>query len=153
MARLGYAAVERHVGMDAKPSIGVAGKHHGRPAGAGERRAVGMIAGARPWCDDGRHQAVEHLPQALREFLKLGLPEALRVSELLEIPTVVASTDLVGIFASSMGRLLERRLGLRVLAIPIQLPPLPIYMIWHKARRNDTAHRWLRELVRAKLGH
>jgi DNA-binding transcriptional LysR family regulator len=100
-----------------------------------------------------RRRDIRHLPQALSEFLKLGLPEALRVSELLEIPTVVASTDLVGIFASSMGRLLERRLGLRVLAIPIQLPPLPIYMIWHKARRNDTAHRWLRELVRAKLGH
>lgn len=100
-----------------------------------------------------RRRDIEHLPQALRELLKLGLPEALRVSELLEIPTVVASTDLVGIFPSSMGPLMERRLGLRVLAIPLQLPPLPIYMIWHKARRNDPAHRWLRGLVGAKLGH
>jgi len=99
-----------------------------------------------------RRRDIEYLPQALREFYKLGLPEALRVSELLEIPAVVACTDLVGIFPSSMGPLLERRLGLRVLAIPLKLPPLPIYMIWHKARRNDAAHRWLRDLVVAKLG-
>jgi len=48
--------------------------------------------------------------------------------------------------------LLEKRLGLRVLPVPIELPPLPIYMIWHETRRNDTAHRWLREVVVAELG-
>jgi hypothetical protein len=30
---------------------------------------------------------------------------------------------------------------------------LPIYMIWHEARRNDAAHRWLREFLPTKLGH
>ena len=87
---------------------------------------------------------IGHLPHALREFYKLGMHEAVRVSELLEIPTVVASTDLLGIFPASMGSLLEKRLGLRILAIPIELPTLPIYMIWHETRRNDAAHRWLR---------
>ena len=48
--------------------------------------------------------------------------EAVRVSELLEIPTLVASTDLLGIFPSSMGPLMEQRLGLQVLPIPIELP-------------------------------
>jgi DNA-binding transcriptional LysR family regulator len=95
---------------------------------------------------------IGHLPPALKEFYELGMPAAVRVSELLEIPTVVASTDLLGIFPSSMGPLLEERLGLRVLAIPIELPPLPIYMIWHQARQNDAAHRWLREVVAEKLG-
>jgi DNA-binding transcriptional LysR family regulator len=46
---------------------------------------------------------------------------------------------------------MERRLGLQILAIPLELPALPIYMIWHETRRNDAAHRWLRELVVAKL--
>ena len=76
----------------------------------------------------------------------------MRVSELLEMPTVVASTDLLGIFLSSMGPLLEKRLGLRVLPIPLELPLLPIYMIWHETRRHDAAHRWLREVVVAELG-
>jgi DNA-binding transcriptional LysR family regulator len=99
-----------------------------------------------------RRREIEHLPSALREFYKLGLPEAVRVSELLEIPTVVASTNLLGICPSSMGRLMEKGLRLRVLALPLELPVLPIYMIWHEARRHDAAHRWLREVVVEEVG-
>ena len=98
-----------------------------------------------------RRGQTEHTPQAIRELYKLGLRVAVHVSELLEIPTVVASTDLLGIFPSSMGPLMEKRLGLRVLPIPLQLPVVPIYIIWHEMRRNDAAHRWLRELVATKL--
>ena len=94
----------------------------------------------------------EHMPQALREIDKLSLRDLVRVSELLEIPTVVASTDLLGIFPSSMRSILEERFGLQVLPIPLELPALPIYMIWHERCRNDAGHRWLRELVVAELG-
>jgi DNA-binding transcriptional LysR family regulator len=97
-----------------------------------------------------RRRDMEYLPHALREFYRLGLPEAVRVSELLEIPTVVASTDLLGIFPLSMGPLMKKQLRLQV--IPLELPALPIYVIWHETCRNDTAHRWLRELVGARLG-
>ena len=94
----------------------------------------------------------EHAPMAIREFLKLGMREPVHVSELLEIPAVVAGTDLVGVFAASMGSLMEKRLGLQALPIPHELPPMPIYMIWHETRRHDTAHRWLREFVVQELG-
>ena len=93
-----------------------------------------------------RRRDAQHLPQALRDFYKLEVPEAVRVSELLEIPTVVAGTDLLGIFPSSMAPLLQK-LGLRILAIPLELPPLPINIIWHETRRNEAAHRWLRDFV------
>jgi len=72
---------------------------------------------------------------------------ALRVSELLEIPAVVASTDLLGLMPASLGSLMEKRMGLRVLAIPLELPAVPIYLIWHEARRNDSGHQWLREIA------
>jgi DNA-binding transcriptional LysR family regulator len=99
-----------------------------------------------------RRREINHLPQALQEFYKLGVREAVHVSELLEIPTVVASTDLVGVFAASMGTFMEERLGLQALPIPHELPPMPIYMIWHETRRHDTAHNWLREVVLQELG-
>ena len=102
--------------------------------------------------DPHRRREIEHAPQALKEFYKLIIHEAVHVSELLEIPTVVASTDLLGIFLSSMGPLMEKRLGLQVLPIPLELPPMPIYMIWHETRRHDAAHRWLREFVVQELG-
>jgi DNA-binding transcriptional LysR family regulator len=98
-----------------------------------------------------RRRETKHLPSALREFYKLGLPEAVRVNELLEIPTVVANTDLVGIFPSSMGALIQKQLGLKALALPIELPEVPIYMVWHETRRHDAAHRWLREVVVQEL--
>ena len=94
-----------------------------------------------------RRREVEHLPQALRELYGLHLQVAVRVSELLEIPTVVASTDLLGLMPASLGSLMEQRMGLRVLAIPLELPAVPIYMTWHQTRRNDSGHRWLREIV------
>jgi len=95
---------------------------------------------------------IERRPVAIRELSRLGMHEEVRVSELLEIPTVVASTDLLGIMPLSIGPLMEKRLGLQVLPLPLKLSTLPIYMIWHETRRNDTAHRWLRELVGAEFG-
>ena len=99
-----------------------------------------------------RRREIGLAPQALEDVSNLITHDAVRVSELLEIPTVVASTDLLGMFLSSMGPLMKRRLGLQVLPIPLELPPMPIYMIWHETRRQDTAHRWLRELVVQELG-
>jgi len=51
-----------------------------------------------------------------------------------------------------MAPLLEQRLGLQVLASPLELPSVSIYMIWHETRRHDMAHRWLREVVVRELG-
>jgi DNA-binding transcriptional LysR family regulator len=99
-----------------------------------------------------RRQASD-VPQAIRKFFELELRVTLHVSELLEIPTIVASTNLIGIFLSSMAPLMEQRLGLRTVAIPLELPAVPIYAVWHESRRNDSAHRWLRELVAAKLNY
>jgi DNA-binding transcriptional LysR family regulator len=98
-----------------------------------------------------RRREFENLPPALQEFSKLGVNEAVRVYELLEMPTIVANTDLLSIFFSSMGSYIGKRLRLQVLAVPCKLPSVPIYMIWHEARRNDNGHRWLRELVAAEL--
>jgi LysR family transcriptional activator for leuABCD operon len=98
-----------------------------------------------------RRREAEHLPQALRELNNLQLQETAHVSELLEIPSIVASTDLLGPMASSMRPFLEKQLGLRVLPIPLELPAVPIYMIWHETRSKDAGHRWLREIVMAEV--
>jgi DNA-binding transcriptional LysR family regulator len=98
-----------------------------------------------------RRREFDSLPPALQEFAKLGVNEVVRVNELLEMPTIVANTDLLSIFFSSMGSYVGKRLGLQVLAFPFKLPSVPIYMVWHETRRNDIGHRWLRELVAAEL--
>jgi DNA-binding transcriptional LysR family regulator len=100
-----------------------------------------------------RRRRDEQLPPSLQQFARQGFRETVRVSELLEIPTVVAGTDLLGLFPTSMGPTLEERLGLRILLVPLNLPALPIYLIWHEARRGDTGHRWLRELMTVELSN
>ena len=90
------------------------------------------------------------LSDSLRCLLRL-LSRFLLVSHLLEIPTVVASTDLLGPVLSSMVPLLEKQLGLQALASPLKLATTPIYMIWHETRRHDAAHRWLRDIVGREL--
>nr|WP_202506710.1 LysR family transcriptional regulator [Amycolatopsis rubida] len=42
-------------------------------------------------------------------------------------------------------------LGLRLLDIPVPLPPLTIGMAWHPRQSADGAHRWLRDAVRRTL--
>ncbi|HEX6346225.1 LysR family transcriptional regulator [Umezawaea sp.] len=42
-------------------------------------------------------------------------------------------------------------LGLRLLDIPLPLPPLTIGMAWHPRHTADGAHRWLRDAVRRVL--
>ena len=98
-----------------------------------------------------RRRALEQLPSALREFAGLGVRETIQVDELLEIPAVVACTDLLGVFPTSMTALVQERLGLQVFATPTDLPTLPIHMIWHETRRNDHGHRWLREFIATEL--
>lgn len=100
-----------------------------------------------------RRRRMEEMPPALRQFYEAGFKEALHVSEVLEIPTVAACTDLLGIFPSSLGALISTRLDVQMIEIPIELPALPIYMIWHESRRADAAHCWLRELVTARLNN
>jgi DNA-binding transcriptional LysR family regulator len=98
-----------------------------------------------------RREAAQ-MPQALKELHDLQFHTVVYVSEQLEIPTVVASTDLVALMPASMGPLMQQRLGLQVIPVPVKLPTVPIYLIWHVTRRQDTAHRWLRDLVAAEVG-
>lgn len=42
-------------------------------------------------------------------------------------------------------------LGLRLLDIPLPLPPLTIGMAWHPRHAADGGHHWLRNTVRRTL--
>ncbi|MGC9406750.1 LysR family transcriptional regulator [Streptomyces sp. DZ1-3] len=41
--------------------------------------------------------------------------------------------------------------GLTVLALPVELPPAPVYLSWHQRYDTDPAHVWLRDLARTAL--
>jgi hypothetical protein len=74
------------------------------------------------------------------------------VSEFLEIPFVVAESDMLGLVPASMARQAERRFGLRTLPLPFTLKPVPIWLVWHETRRKDPGHTWLRAEVAETIG-
>jgi DNA-binding transcriptional LysR family regulator len=72
---------------------------------------------------------------------------ALRVTNFLIAPIVVAETDFVNTMPKRLGVKLAERYGLRALAPPLELPPFGFMLVWHPRLDMDPAQRWLRELI------
>lgn len=89
----------------------------------------------------------EALEAAVRSIGTLGLDWPLRVSEFLEVPYLVATTDMLGYLPASLARPALQAGLVREVEMPVALPPIPIFLIWHETRRTDAGHRWLRALA------
>jgi DNA-binding transcriptional LysR family regulator len=86
--------------------------------------------------------------RVLREAAaRLEICWVLEVSEFLEVPYVVMTTDLLGFVPASMRPTASGTGLLQVLELPLPPVPVPIFLVWHETRRSDDGHRWLRDLV------
>lgn len=90
-------------------------------------------------------------PEVARQIDELGLTFALKVSEALEIPALVAATDVLSLLPASVVGSLMANIGLTLWPFPSELAPAPIFSVWHESRRNDAGHRWLREMVASEF--
>jgi DNA-binding transcriptional LysR family regulator len=62
---------------------------------------------------------------------------------------VVADSDLLGSTWSKVAALSISRIpGLKSYPMPFELPPVPIYMVWHESFDHDAGHSWLRGMLR-----
>ncbi len=79
------------------------------------------------------------------ELQKLQLqPDiALRAQHFLVTPEIVRSTDLVLLCAQSFAK----KHGLSFQELPIDVPPLEQYLIWHASDDNDGSHVWMRNQI------
>ncbi len=62
---------------------------------------------------------------------------------------VVAATDLLLTMPGLYARMANQGLGNRIVPLPLDVPPLDIYLYWHDDAALDPANSWLRELLRA----
>ena len=75
---------------------------------------------------------------------------ALRCRNYLAAIQVVAGSDLVLTMTARYASLLGAASGVRVLAMPLKMPTLDLFLYWHDRVHNDPANRWLRlQLVEA----
>jgi DNA-binding transcriptional LysR family regulator len=69
------------------------------------------------------------------------------VPHLVTVPFLAAQSGMLGIVPLGLARALRRPLGLRILELPVELPPLTMSLAWHERHQHDAAHRWFREFV------
>lgn len=67
------------------------------------------------------------------------------VPNFLLVPPIIRSTDHIAVIP----RLLVQidTIGIRSAALPFETSPYTAYLSWHPRMKNDSAHRWLRDLI------
>lgn len=71
----------------------------------------------------------------------------LRTYSFSALPLLVVGTELVATVHARLARLLAPSLPLRLLPLPLPMPPFEQAMQWHKYRSTDPGLIWLRELL------
>lgn len=90
-----------------------------------------------------------HSPSELR-LDRLGVRRrvGLSVPTLATLPLVVENQDLVATATEKVARYFARSFAIDIHPMPVAVPPLPVYMVWHRSFDNHEGHSWLRGLLK-----
>lgn len=77
---------------------------------------------------------------------------ALTVSNLVPVPAIVATSDLLGIAPERLARVWAQSRAVRRLELPIPLPAMHLTMVWEERRGSAPAHEWLRGAIVRAIG-
>ena len=80
---------------------------------------------------------------------KLGLKRsiALITPRFLAVPFLVRAAPVITTMHAQLALLFAQSLGLSLSVPPLELPDLPIWLLWHASYDHDQAHRWLRQII------
>ncbi|KOG52883.1 LysR family transcriptional regulator [Streptomyces griseoflavus] len=109
-----------------------------------------------------QYAAAEHITVSRRGKLGNALDDALARLGLTRRVVATAPTegtafefvrdsDLLVTAPESTTRATATDLGLTLLPLPFELPPIAVYLSWHQRYDTDPAHAWLRDLARSAL--
>jgi DNA-binding transcriptional LysR family regulator len=76
----------------------------------------------------------------------IGKPWDVRVTinNWLALPAVLSGSQLIGVAPRRIAELYAGKFGLAIAPLPLEVRPVPIYMVWHQSREQHREHRWLR---------
>ncbi|MCW8998836.1 MAG: LysR substrate-binding domain-containing protein, partial [Kangiellaceae bacterium] len=77
--------------------------------------------------------------QGLRRDVRLLLPT------FLQIPAFLADPDLLFSVPENFAKYLANQFEIKILPLPFNTIPLPIYLYWHERLHSSPLHKWLRE--------
>ncbi|MFI1972206.1 LysR family transcriptional regulator [Streptomyces cinnamoneus] len=109
-----------------------------------------------------RYAAADHLTVSRRGRLHNRIDDALTAlgherRVIASAPTTATAlqlardTDLVVTLPDAATRPARHQLGLTTLPLPLDLPEVPLHLLWHQRYDNDPAHAWLRETATRTL--
>jgi DNA-binding transcriptional LysR family regulator len=81
------------------------------------------------------------------ELRRLGVKRkiALQVPGFQSMPVIVRNTNFICTMPRRMAQIYADYFQLKKLKTPIDLPPLPLYLVWSKSMDSDPEHEWLRK--------
>jgi LysR family transcriptional regulator, nod-box dependent transcriptional activator len=87
------------------------------------------------------------LEELVRRLLNADLDVRATTQGLLEIPFMLAGTQLVATLPEDLARALAKLAPVKLLPVPFETPDTHEVIIWHKRNEPDPGHAWLREVL------
>lgn len=76
----------------------------------------------------------------------------LQVTQYSSLLVAVAGSDFIATIPKSLATQYAQRLNFKVFAFPMDVPLVPIYMMWTRALDKDPAHQWFIQCVKSAYG-
>jgi LysR family transcriptional regulator, nod-box dependent transcriptional activator len=87
------------------------------------------------------------LEELVRRLLSADLDVRATTQGLLEIPFLLAGTQLVATLPEELARTLAKLAPVKLLKVPFETPDTHEVVIWHRRNEPDPGHAWLREVL------
>ena len=87
------------------------------------------------------------LEELVRRLLSADLDVRATTQGLIEIPFMLAGTQLVATLPEHLARTLAKLAPVKLLPVPFETPDTREVVIWHKRNEPDPGHAWLREVL------
>ena len=68
-----------------------------------------------------------------------------RVTQFASMLATCSRSDMIATVPERLAQQYARAFGLKTLPFPVEVPPLPVYLLWAPVMDNDPAHIWFRQ--------
>jgi len=61
------------------------------------------------------------------------------------LPMVIANSDLLAVIPNRLAQAFARSVSIKILPVPVAIPPIDINMFWHERYHHDPTNKWFRD--------
>jgi DNA-binding transcriptional LysR family regulator len=76
---------------------------------------------------------------------KIRRRDVVRVPHFHVLPMIIANSDLVAVLPNRLAQAFAQSEAIKVLPVPVAIPPVDINMFWHERYHHDPANKWFRD--------